>query len=67
MPGLVFGRFQSPMPIRCGIPLHVYRATDHDERPCVIVMAPRIARDEARAKLRDLARVQRAFKFIWSD
>lgn len=57
MPELVFGRFRFPMPIRCGIPLHVYRAMDRDDRPCVVVMAPRIAREDARAKLRHLARV----------
>jgi hypothetical protein len=44
------------MPIRCGIPLHVYRAIDHDGRACVVVMAPRATREDARAKLGALAR-----------
>jgi hypothetical protein len=55
------GRYHSPEPIRCRGALHFYSARELDsDRLRVVVMAPRVAVDEARERLKNLARVQHA-------
>jgi hypothetical protein len=54
------GSYNSPVPIRCRGGLHFYSSREGaSDRLHVVVMAPRLAREEARLRLAGLARVHR--------